>query len=46
MDYLDFEAPIKELDEQIAKAQALQAETGVDMSDSLSELDAKLAAAH
>jgi acetyl-CoA carboxylase carboxyl transferase subunit alpha len=45
MDYLDFEAPIKELDEQIAKAQALQAETGVDMSDSLSELDAKLAAA-
>ena len=45
MDYLDFEAPIKELDEQMAKAQALQAETGVDMSDSLSELDAKLAAA-
>lgn len=45
MDYLDFEAPIKELDEQIAKTQALQAETGVDMSDSLRELDAKLAAA-
>ena len=45
MDYLDFEAPIKELDEQIAKAHALQAETGVDMSDSLQELDAKLAAA-
>jgi acetyl-CoA carboxylase carboxyl transferase subunit alpha len=45
MDYLDFEAPIKELDEQMAKAQALQAETGVDMSDSLKELDSKLAKA-
>ena len=45
MDYLDFEAPIKELDEQIAKAHALQAETGVDMSDSLKGLEEKLSAA-
>jgi len=43
MDYLDFEAPIREIDEQIAKAQALQAESGVDMSESLAELNAKLA---
>lgn len=45
MDYLDFEAPIRELDEQIAKAHALQAESGVDMKDSLVELEAKLAEA-
>ena len=45
MDYLDFEAPIQEIDEQIAKAHALQAESGVDMSESLAELEVKLAQA-
>ncbi|HAG48797.1 MAG TPA: acetyl-CoA carboxylase carboxyl transferase subunit alpha, partial [Cryomorphaceae bacterium] len=45
MDYLDFEAPIREIDEQIAKAKALQAESGVDMQESLAELEAKLAEA-
>ena len=41
MEYLDFEAPIRELDEQIAKAEALESETGVSMSQSLEELRSK-----
>ncbi|MFZ9776980.1 MAG: acetyl-CoA carboxylase carboxyltransferase subunit alpha [Schleiferiaceae bacterium] len=41
MEYLDFEAPIRELDEQIAKAEALESETGVSMTQSLEELRSK-----
>jgi len=38
MEYLDFEAPIRELDEQIAKATALEQETGVSMEQSIDSL--------
>lgn len=41
MEYLDFEAPIRELDEQIAKAEALEQETGVSMKQSIDELREK-----
>ena len=41
MEYLDFEAPIRELDEQIAKAEALDLETGVSMVQSIEELRSK-----
>lgn len=41
MEYLDFEAPIRELDEQIAKAEALEQETGVSMKQSIDELTEK-----
>jgi acetyl-CoA carboxylase carboxyl transferase subunit alpha len=38
MDYLDFEAPIRDIDEQIAKAEALELETGVSMAQSIDSL--------
>jgi acetyl-CoA carboxylase carboxyl transferase subunit alpha len=38
MEYLDFEAPIRDIDEQIAKAEALELETGVSMAQSLDSL--------
>ncbi len=38
MEYLDFEAPIREIDEQIAKAEALELETGVSMAQSIDSL--------
>lgn len=41
--YLDFEEPIQALEEQIAKAKALEVESEVDMSDKIQELDKKLA---
>ncbi|GCD79331.1 acetyl-CoA carboxylase carboxyltransferase subunit alpha [Schleiferia thermophila] len=42
MEYLDFEAPIKEIEEQIAKAKQLQEETKVDMTSTLEELHHRL----
>ena len=38
MEYLDFEAPIRDIDEQIAKAEALELETGVSMVQSIDSL--------
>ena len=38
MEYLDFEAPIRDIDEQIAKAEALELETGVSMAQSIDSL--------
>ncbi|MFN3952649.1 MAG: acetyl-CoA carboxylase carboxyltransferase subunit alpha [Thermaurantimonas sp.] len=42
MDYLDFELPVKELEEQIAKAMQLQEETKVDMTTTIDELKNRL----
>jgi acetyl-CoA carboxylase carboxyl transferase subunit alpha len=42
MEYLEFEESIKEIDEQIEKAKALEIESGVDMKESLQELESKL----
>ena len=42
MEYLEFESSIREIDEQIAKAKALESESGVEMSDGLNELESKL----
>ncbi|MSP66040.1 MAG: acetyl-CoA carboxylase carboxyltransferase subunit alpha [Flavobacteriaceae bacterium] len=38
MEYLDFEAPIRDIDEQIAKSEALELETGVSMAQSIDSL--------
>lgn len=43
MDYLDFELPVKEIEEQIAKAVQLQEETKVDMTVTIEELKNRLA---
>lgn len=40
--YLDFEQPIKELEEQIANTKEIGENTGVDMSDKIKELEKKL----
>ena len=45
MEYLEFEESIKEIDEQIEKAKALEIESGVDMKESLKELESKLLSA-
>ena len=45
MEYLEFEESIKEIDEQIEKAKALEIESGVDMKESLQELESKLLSA-
>ncbi|MAB85217.1 MAG: acetyl-CoA carboxylase carboxyl transferase subunit alpha [Cryomorphaceae bacterium] len=42
MEYLEFESSIREIDQQIAKAKALESESGVEMSDGLNELESKL----
>ncbi len=42
MEYLEFESSIREIDEQIAKAKALESESGVEMNDGLNELESKL----
>lgn len=42
MDYLDFELPVKEIEEQIAKAVQLQEETKVDMTATIDELRKRL----
>lgn len=42
MDYLDFELPIKEIEEQIEKAVRLQEETKVDMTATIEELKNRL----
>lgn len=44
MDYLDFELPIKELEEQLQKTKELQEETGVNMTKTVKELEKKLVA--
>lgn len=40
--YLDFEEPIRELEEQIANTKEIGESTGVDMSDKVGELEKKL----
>ena len=40
--YLDFEEPLKELEEQIAQTRSLADQTEVDMQDKISELEAVL----
>lgn len=42
MDYLDFETPIKELEEQLLKTKELENETEVNMSKSIKEIEKKL----
>lgn len=42
--YLDFEEPIKELEEQITNTKEIGESTGVDMSDKIGELEKKLVA--
>jgi acetyl-CoA carboxylase carboxyl transferase subunit alpha len=42
MEYLDFELPIKELEEQIVKATALEKESETDMSKNIAELHARI----
>jgi acetyl-CoA carboxylase carboxyl transferase subunit alpha len=42
MEYLDFETPIKELEEQLLKTKELENETEVNMSKSIKEIEKKL----
>ena len=42
MEYLDFELPIKELEEQIEKTEILQSESKTDMSKTISELQKRI----
>ena len=42
--YLDFEEPIRELEEQIANTKEIGENTGVDMADKVGELEKKLVA--
>ncbi len=42
MEYLDFETPIKDVEDQIEKASQLQEESAVDMSKTISDLQKKL----
>jgi len=42
MIYLEFEKPLQEIQEQISKTRALEEETNVDMSETLTELERKL----
>ncbi len=42
MDYLDFEIPIKEVEEQLEKAEELQKESEVDMEKTITDLKKKL----
>lgn len=44
MEYLNFEAPIQELEEKIAQAESLAADSGVSMDESVEALKAKLEA--
>ncbi|MGB0177864.1 MAG: acetyl-CoA carboxylase carboxyl transferase subunit alpha, partial [Owenweeksia sp.] len=43
MDYLDFEKPIQELEEQLQKTKDLEVETKVDMSKTIREIEKKIA---
>lgn len=42
MDYLDFETPIQELEEQLEKARGLEKETNTDMNKSIKELEKRI----
>lgn len=42
MDYLDFEMPIKELEDQLEKAKGLEQETNTDMKKSIKELEKRI----
>ncbi len=42
MDYLDFEVPIQELEEQLEKARGLEEETNTDMNKSIKELEKRI----
>ncbi|KAB2806763.1 acetyl-CoA carboxylase carboxyltransferase subunit alpha [Phaeocystidibacter luteus] len=42
MDYLDFETPIQELEEQLVKARGLEQETNTDMAKSIKELEKRI----
>lgn len=43
MEYLDFEKPIEELEEQLKKTKSLEEETQVDMSKTIREIEKKMA---
>ena len=43
MDYLDFEKPIQDLEEQLQKTKDLEGETEVDMSKTIREIEKKIA---
>ena len=42
MEYLDFEQPIKELEEQMQKCQTIGDESNVDMTDACKKIEKKL----
>jgi acetyl-CoA carboxylase carboxyl transferase subunit alpha len=42
MDYLDFEMPVKELEDQLLKAKEVEKDTGVDMSKSIKDIEKKI----
>ena len=42
MEYLDFELPIKELNEQLDKCQIIGAESDVDVTDTCKNIEKKL----
>ena len=42
MEYLDFELPVKELQDQIAKCQAIGSESSVDVTETCKNLTEKL----
>ena len=46
MEYLDFESPIKALEDQITQAETLSKDSGVDMKQSVKDLKVKLKKAH
>lgn len=43
MEYLDFEQPIKELEEQLEKCQTIGEESGIDITDTCKKIEKKLA---
>ena len=42
MEYLDFELPIKELEEQLDKCLSIGEDSGIDISDSCKKIEKKL----
>ena len=42
MEYLDFELPIKEIEEQLSKCKVIGDESNVDVSDTCVQLEQKL----
>ncbi|MCH8553643.1 MAG: acetyl-CoA carboxylase carboxyltransferase subunit alpha [Schleiferiaceae bacterium] len=42
MDYLDFELPVKELEDQLLKAREVEKDSGVDMTKSIKDIESKI----